>query len=154
MDREQGAAEMLASRGIRLHPIISMFNLLDVLREAKRIDSQMAQSVRDFIQDNHTFRYSRASSPKSGRCAKAFPCHLHIRPLQPQGGEWVRSSCKETVCGKEDGAELCRPSQTIQHVTFQQPLCINLVHIMKCFETSALLCHHHLQTFILWPQSC
>lgn len=56
MDRMQGAVEMLASRGIRLHPIISMFNLLDVLREAQRIDSQTAQNVRDFILDNHTFR--------------------------------------------------------------------------------------------------
>ncbi|XP_029704113.1 uridine 5'-monophosphate synthase [Takifugu rubripes] len=55
MDRKQGAAEMLASRGIRLHPIISMFNLLDVLREAQRIDSQTAQNVRNFILDHHTF---------------------------------------------------------------------------------------------------
>lgn len=92
MDRKQGAVEMLASRGIRLHPIISMYNLLDVLLEAQRIDSQTAQNVRSFILDNHTFRYNSASSPKSGRCTKAaFPYRLRVRPLQCQGEEWFRS---------------------------------------------------------------
>uniref|UniRef100_UPI0037E7EEF3 uridine 5'-monophosphate synthase n=1 Tax=Semicossyphus pulcher TaxID=241346 RepID=UPI0037E7EEF3 len=55
MDREQGGVDMLASRGIKLHPIISMFKLLNVLLAAKRIDAQMAQSVRKFILDNNTF---------------------------------------------------------------------------------------------------
>ncbi|XP_070770975.1 uridine 5'-monophosphate synthase [Enoplosus armatus] len=56
MDREQGGVEMLASEGIKLHPIISMFKLLNVLLAAKRIDAQTAQSVRKFILDNNTFR--------------------------------------------------------------------------------------------------
>ncbi|KAM7407728.1 hypothetical protein PAMA_003463 [Pampus argenteus] len=55
MDREQGGVEMLASQGIRLHPIISMFKLLNVLLAAERIDAQTAQSVRKFIQENNTF---------------------------------------------------------------------------------------------------
>ncbi|XP_019736420.1 uridine 5'-monophosphate synthase [Hippocampus comes] len=55
MDREQGAVDMLASKGIRLHPIISMFKLLDVLKAAERIDAHTAQSVRKFILDNNTF---------------------------------------------------------------------------------------------------
>ncbi|XP_041662249.1 uridine 5'-monophosphate synthase [Cheilinus undulatus] len=56
MDREQGGVEMLASQGIKLHPIISMFKLLNVLLAAKRIDAETAQSVRKFILDNNTFR--------------------------------------------------------------------------------------------------
>lgn len=63
MDREQGGVEMLASQGIKLHPIISMFKLLNVLLAAKRIDAQTAQSVRKFILDNNTFRYSCIVSP-------------------------------------------------------------------------------------------
>ncbi|KAF1382344.1 hypothetical protein PFLUV_G00142800 [Perca fluviatilis] len=59
MDREQGGVDMLASQGIKLHPIISMFKLLNVLLAAERIDAQTAQNVRTFIQDNNTFRYSR-----------------------------------------------------------------------------------------------
>ncbi|XP_061698395.1 uridine 5'-monophosphate synthase [Syngnathoides biaculeatus] len=56
MDREQGAVDMLASKGIRLHPIISMFKLLDVLKASGRIDARTAHSVRQFILDNNTFR--------------------------------------------------------------------------------------------------
>lgn len=56
MDREQGGVEKLASQGIKLHPIISMFKLLNVLLAAKRIDAETAQSVRKFILDNNTFR--------------------------------------------------------------------------------------------------
>ncbi|XP_033990502.1 uridine 5'-monophosphate synthase [Trematomus bernacchii] len=55
MNREQGGVEMLASKGIRLHSIISMFKLLNVLLAAERIDAKTAQSVREFILDNNTF---------------------------------------------------------------------------------------------------
>ncbi|CAI5678452.1 unnamed protein product [Oreochromis niloticus] len=58
MDREQGGVEMLASKGIKLHPIISISQLLRVLQAAERIDAQTAQSVHRFIQDNNTFRYN------------------------------------------------------------------------------------------------
>lgn len=63
MDREQGGVEMLASQGIKLHPIISMFKLLDVLLAAERIDNQTYQNVQKFIADNNTFRYSCRVSP-------------------------------------------------------------------------------------------
>ena len=56
MDREQGGVEMLNSKGIKLHPIISMFKLLNVLLAAERIDAQTSQSVRKFILENNTFR--------------------------------------------------------------------------------------------------
>ncbi|XP_010788675.1 uridine 5'-monophosphate synthase [Notothenia coriiceps] len=62
MDREQGGVEMLASKGIRLHPIISMFKLLNVLLAAKRIDAKTAQSVREFIVDNNTFSPKKENS--------------------------------------------------------------------------------------------
>lgn len=72
MDREQGGVEMLASQGIKLHPIISMFTLLNVLLAAERIDAQTAQNVRKFILDNNTF------SPKeengNGVPATKKPC--------------------------------------------------------------------------------
>ncbi|XP_061091966.1 uridine 5'-monophosphate synthase isoform X1 [Conger conger] len=52
MDREQGGRARLAQEGIRLHSVISLSRLLDVLQAAERIDSDMAQSVRTFIQEN------------------------------------------------------------------------------------------------------
>ncbi|KAL4008626.1 hypothetical protein ACER0C_002478 [Sarotherodon galilaeus] len=66
MDREQGGVEMLALKGIKLHPIISISQLLRVLQAAERIDAQTAQSVHRFIQDNN--------SPKNGSDS---PANLH-----------------------------------------------------------------------------
>ncbi|XP_004086983.1 uridine 5'-monophosphate synthase [Oryzias latipes] len=71
MDREQGGVEMLASRGIRLLPVISMFKLLDVLLAAGRIDGPTAQSVRRFIQDNNTFSSKKENG---GEAATKKPC--------------------------------------------------------------------------------
>ncbi|XP_022073459.2 uridine 5'-monophosphate synthase [Acanthochromis polyacanthus] len=67
MDREQGGVEMLASNGIRLHPVISLFKLLNVLVAAERIDAQTAQSVRKFLLDNNTF----SSKKENGHDAPA-----------------------------------------------------------------------------------
>nr|XP_019945279.1 PREDICTED: uridine 5'-monophosphate synthase [Paralichthys olivaceus] len=71
VDREQGAAAMLASRGIRLYPIISMSKLLNVLLAAERIDTQTAQSVRKFIMEN-TFRPKEENG--NGVPATKKPC--------------------------------------------------------------------------------
>ncbi|XP_037345395.2 uridine 5'-monophosphate synthase [Pungitius pungitius] len=72
MDREQGAVEMLASRGIRLHPLVSMFKLLEVLQAAERIDAKTCQSVKTFILDNNTF--SRKDDNGNGFPATKMPC--------------------------------------------------------------------------------
>lgn len=72
MDREQGGVEMLASHGIRLLPIISMFKLLNVLLAAERIDAQTAQGVRKFILDNNT--YSPKKENGSDVPATKKPC--------------------------------------------------------------------------------
>ncbi|XP_008400924.1 uridine 5'-monophosphate synthase [Poecilia reticulata] len=77
MDREQGGVDMLASRGIRLLPIISMFKLLDVLLAAERIDAPTAQSVRKFIMDNNTFRPKKTNGSDSPAPKK--PC---VEPKQ------------------------------------------------------------------------
>ena len=54
IDREQGGRARLAQEGIHLHSVITFSRLLDVLQAAERIDSDMAQSVRTFIQENST----------------------------------------------------------------------------------------------------
>ncbi|KAM4608423.1 uridine 5'-monophosphate synthase-like isoform 3-T4 [Polymixia lowei] len=66
VDREQGGVAMLASKGIRLHPVISMFKLLDVLLAAKRIDAQTAGDIRTFILANNTFSVPRSSDDENG----------------------------------------------------------------------------------------
>ncbi|XP_024919512.1 uridine 5'-monophosphate synthase [Cynoglossus semilaevis] len=73
MDREQGGKQMLASKGIRLQPIISMTILLNVLQTAGRIDAKTAQNVREFILANNTFSSKMSSSdvPIKKPCIRA-----------------------------------------------------------------------------------
>ncbi|XP_010878091.2 uridine 5'-monophosphate synthase isoform X2 [Esox lucius] len=59
MDREQGGSTMLAESGIRLHSVISISQLLNVLLQAERIDSPTAERVRRFIQENNAYKPSK-----------------------------------------------------------------------------------------------
>lgn len=52
MDREQGGSAQLAKEGIRLHAVLSLSKLLDVLRTAGRIEAGVVQSVHTFLQEN------------------------------------------------------------------------------------------------------
>lgn len=74
MDRQQGGVEMLASKGIRLLPVITMFTLLDVLVAAERIDGATAKSVRTFITENNTFRSKKENGNDIDSPAKKKPC--------------------------------------------------------------------------------
>lgn len=90
MDREQGGRAKLAKDGITLHSVISISKLLDVLLEAGRIDADVAQSVRCFIQENNTYR----PIEKNGSPAAKKPCKNlsydaraqlpHIHPMASQ----------------------------------------------------------------------
>lgn len=106
MDREQGGVEMLASQGIKLHPIISMFKLLNVLLAAERIDAAMAQSVRKFILDNNTFRFLSTQRVKSQCCCSSCFLTSYLFPivLRPkENGNGVPATKKPCV---EKEAEL------------------------------------------------
>uniref|UniRef100_A0A3Q4GSN1 Orotidine 5'-phosphate decarboxylase n=1 Tax=Neolamprologus brichardi TaxID=32507 RepID=A0A3Q4GSN1_NEOBR len=73
---------MLASKGIKLHPIISISQLLRVLQAAERIDAQTAQSVHKFIRDNNTFRYNFTEfSPQWGSLFAIQEQKINIHPL-------------------------------------------------------------------------
>lgn len=78
MDREQGAVEMLASKGIRLHSIFSLLKLLNVLQASERIDQEMAEKVRTFILANNTFRYFDPKGPRMGSVATPSEKHFDL----------------------------------------------------------------------------
>ena len=76
MDRDQGGIDMLKSEGITLHPVISMAKLINVLLKAERIDTDTAQRVRKFIQENNVFMSARGKNGSSGTGSPATkkPC--------------------------------------------------------------------------------
>ncbi|CAI5669665.1 unnamed protein product [Oreochromis niloticus] len=91
MDREQGGVEMLASKGIKLHPIISISQLLRVLQAAERIDAQTAQSVHKFIQDNNTFSPKNGSdSPASKKLQLSYSDRAELPNIHPLASKLLK----------------------------------------------------------------
>ncbi len=52
LDREQGAKELLAKKGITLHAVCTLSNVLHVLEQRGKIDGAAADKIRSFIQEN------------------------------------------------------------------------------------------------------
>jgi uridine monophosphate synthetase len=52
VDREQGGKKQLEDKGYKLHAIIRMHEVLEVMKESSKIDDDMYQNVQKFIQDN------------------------------------------------------------------------------------------------------
>ncbi|OWK05616.1 UMPS [Cervus elaphus hippelaphus] len=52
LDREQGGKDKLQAHGIRLHPVCTLSKMLDILEQQKKIDAEMVERVKRFIQEN------------------------------------------------------------------------------------------------------
>ncbi|CAI5678500.1 unnamed protein product [Oreochromis niloticus] len=89
MDREQGGVEMLASKGIKLHPIISISQLLRVLQAAERIDPQTAQSVHKFIQDNNSPK-NGSDSPASKKLQLSYSDRAELPNFHPLASKLLK----------------------------------------------------------------
>uniref|UniRef100_I3J7D8 Uridine 5'-monophosphate synthase n=1 Tax=Oreochromis niloticus TaxID=8128 RepID=I3J7D8_ORENI len=112
MDREQGGVEMLASKGIKLHPIISISQLLRVLQAAERIDAQTAQSVHRFIQDNNTFSPKNGSdSPASKKLQLSYSDRAELPNLHPPASKLLKimEEKQSNLCVSADslGPKIC-----------------------------------------------
>ena len=54
VDREQGGIRNLAAKKIRVHPVLSISALVEILLADQKINSATAASVLAFIRDNQT----------------------------------------------------------------------------------------------------
>lgn len=52
VDREQGAKGLLAKKGYKLHSVLPMSNILDILKEEEIIDQTMFDTVKEFLAKN------------------------------------------------------------------------------------------------------
>lgn len=55
VDREQGGAKRLAEKGIRLHSICSISTIVEILHEDRKINSEMAAAVLNFIKEHQVY---------------------------------------------------------------------------------------------------
>lgn len=73
LDREQGGAERLASKGISVHAVVSVSRLLDVLFRSGRIEQQTFSSMQKFILENQTITPDNKSGGRSYSARAALP---------------------------------------------------------------------------------
>ncbi|KAM6223947.1 uridine 5'-monophosphate synthase [Rhynchocyon petersi] len=52
LDREQGGKEVLAAYGIQVHSVCTLSTVLEILEQQKKIDAEMFERVKRFIQEN------------------------------------------------------------------------------------------------------
>lgn len=52
LDREQGGKDMLRAHGIRLHSVCTVSKVLEILEQQKKINPEMVERVKRFIQEN------------------------------------------------------------------------------------------------------
>ncbi len=53
VDRAQGGAEQMSAAGYKLHSVITLPEILELLVKEKKITAQTAQEVRKFLAENH-----------------------------------------------------------------------------------------------------
>ncbi|XP_063070595.1 uridine 5'-monophosphate synthase [Engraulis encrasicolus] len=105
MDREQGGDARLAKDGIALHSVVSISKLLSVLLEAGRIDAEVAQSVRRFIEENSTFKPSTEEKNGSPAAKKACTSLSYEARAQLPGVHPVASQLLKLIESKQ--SNLC-----------------------------------------------
>uniref|UniRef100_A0A8D0HML4 Uridine 5'-monophosphate synthase n=1 Tax=Sphenodon punctatus TaxID=8508 RepID=A0A8D0HML4_SPHPU len=52
LDREQGGKANLEEHGIRLHSVCTLSKMLEILQQQKKVESEMVEKVKKFIQEN------------------------------------------------------------------------------------------------------
>lgn len=52
LNREQGGAKLLEENGIQMHAVLTLSELIEFLVEAKCINQETQNKVRQYIQDN------------------------------------------------------------------------------------------------------
>lgn len=110
MDREQGGRARLEKEGIRLHSVISLSRLLDVLQAAERIDTNMAQSVRTFIQENSVVAppgLNGSPAAKKAQMELSYKRRAELLETSPMASQLLRlmEEKKSNLCVSADVTE-------------------------------------------------
>lgn len=70
LDRFQGGKEMLQSKGVKLHSLVTLPEVLDVLHLKVKIDQNMTEKVREFLSANKFTPSSAKSTPPTSKGSK------------------------------------------------------------------------------------
>ncbi|MFT7808598.1 uridine 5'-monophosphate synthase-like [Arapaima gigas] len=126
INREQGGAAQLAEKGVALHSVFTISELLDILQSGGQIDAAVAESVRQFVRDN-TF-------DASGRCPLApkklsYKARADLPGVHPVAASLLRlmEEKRTNLCVS---ADVKRPEELLRLADELGPLiCVLKTHV-------------------------
>ncbi|XP_060495718.2 uridine 5'-monophosphate synthase isoform X1 [Panthera onca] len=112
LDREQGGKDKLQAHGIHLHSVCTLSKMLEILERQKKIDAEMVERVKRFIQENVFVAASHNGSLRSVNKAPApgelsFGARAELPRVHPVAAKLLRlMQKKETnLCLSADISE-------------------------------------------------
>uniref|UniRef100_A0A8C5K649 Uridine 5'-monophosphate synthase n=1 Tax=Jaculus jaculus TaxID=51337 RepID=A0A8C5K649_JACJA len=110
LDREQGGRDELRARGIRLHSVCTLSQVLEVLEQQKKIDAEMVARVKRFIEENvfTSSHHNGSLSPeKKAPQELSFGARAELPGIHPMAARLLRlMQKKETnLCLSADVSE-------------------------------------------------
>eukprot|EP00069_Balaena_mysticetus_P008984 bmy_20004T0 len=110
LDREQGGKDKLQAHGIRLHSVCTLSKMLEILEQQKKIDAEMVERVKRFIQENVFVAANHNGSlpsVKKGPKELSFGARAELPGIHPVASKLLRlMQKKETnLCLSADISE-------------------------------------------------
>lgn len=110
LDREQGGKDKLQARGIRLHSVCTLSEMLEILEQQRKIDAAMVGSVKRFIQENvfAAANQNGVPPPEKKACKElSFGARAELPGVHPLASKLLRLMQKKesNLCLSADVSE-------------------------------------------------
>ncbi|XP_029461106.1 uridine 5'-monophosphate synthase [Rhinatrema bivittatum] len=132
VNREQGGEARLAERGIRLHSVCTLSKLLEVLHQQRKIDIEMVEKVRKFIQETSTLTRAEQNGPMPAkkRCSEmSFAARAQLPGIHLLAAQLLRVMDKKqtNLCLSADVTD---PKELLQLAgTLGPSICMLKTHV-------------------------
>lgn len=109
LDREQGGKDKLEAQGIRLHSVCTLSRMLEILEQQKKINTEMVEKVKRFIQENVFMAASNGLLPSVKKAPKelTFGARAELPSIHPVASRLLRlmQKKKTNLCLSADISE-------------------------------------------------
>lgn len=109
LDREQGGKDKLEAQGIRLHSVCTLSRMLEILEQQKKINTEMVEKVKRFIQENVFMAANNGLLPSVKKAPKelTFGARAELPSIHPVASRLLRlmQKKKTNLCLSADISE-------------------------------------------------
>lgn len=109
LDREQGGKDKLEAQGIRLHSVCTLSRMLEILEQQKKINTEMVEKVKRFIQENVFMAANNGLLPSVKKAPKelTFGARAELPSIHPVASRLLRlmQKKKTDLCLSADISE-------------------------------------------------